>query len=97
MVEATAIVERVSKALGVSPDELVRKGVKEFLQAQLRACSAEIRELEARYGAKSAGDLKEKISKGIVREHPAWEDLIVLENLEERAEKIRRELRALKS
>ena len=97
MVEATAIVERVSKALGVSPDELVRKGVEEFLQAQLRACSAEIRELEARYGSKSASELKEKISKGIVREHPAWEDLIVLENLEERAKKIRKELRAFKS
>ena len=97
MVEATAIVERVSKALGVSPDELVRKGVEEFLQAQLRACSAEIRELEARYGAKSASELKEKISKGIVREHPAWEDLIVLENLEERAKKISKELGVLKS
>jgi hypothetical protein len=97
LVEATSIVERVSKALGVPPDELVRKGVEEFLQAQLRACSAEIRELEARYGARSASELKEKISKGVVKEHPAWEDLIVLENLEDRAKKIRRELRAFKS
>jgi len=97
MVETTAIVERVSKALGVPPDELVRKGIEEFLEAQLRACFAEIREVEARYGVKSAGELEEKIRKGIIKEHPAWEDLIVLENLEERAEKIRKELRALKS
>jgi len=97
MVETTAIVERVSKALGVPPDELVRKGIEEFLEAQLRACFAEIREVEARYGVKSAGELEEKIRRGTIDEHPAWEDLIVLENLEGRAEKIRKELRALKS
>lgn len=97
MVENTVIVERVSKALGVPPDELVRKGIEEFLEAQLRACFAEIYEVKARHGVKSAGELEEKIRKGIIGEHPAWEDLIVLENLEERAEKISKELRALKS
>jgi len=97
MVETTVIIERVSKALGVPPDELVRRGVEEFLEAQLRACFAEIREVEARYGVKSADELEEKIRKGVIEEHPAWEDLIVLENLEERAEKIRKELKALKS
>jgi hypothetical protein len=97
MVENTAIIERVSKALSVSPDELVRKGVEEFLEAQLRACFAEIREVETRYGVKSAGELEEKIRESVIVEHPAWEDLIVLENLEERAEKIRKELKALKS
>jgi len=97
MVAATAIVERVSKALGVPPDELVRKGIEEFLEAQLRACFAEICEVEARYGVKSASELEEKVRRGTIDEHPAWEDLIVLENFEERAEKIRKELRALKS
>ena len=93
----TEFVDRVSRALGVSRDELVKKGVEEFLQAQLRACLAEIRELEVRYGVKGSGGLEEKIREGVVDEHPAWEDLIVLENLEERAGKIRRELNALKT
>jgi hypothetical protein len=96
MVETTVIVERVSKALGVPPDELVRKGVEGFLEALLRACFAEIYEVKARYGVKSAGELDEKIRKGVIKEHPAWEDLIVLENLEERAEKIRKEMKALR-
>ncbi|MEM3464073.1 MAG: hypothetical protein QXL91_04335 [Candidatus Bathyarchaeia archaeon] len=96
MVETAAIVDRVSKALGVPPDEIVRKGVKEFLEAQLRMCSAEIYELKARYMVKNAGELEEKIRSGSVPEHPAWEELIVLENLEKRASKIRRELKALK-
>ena len=96
MVETTVIVERVSKALGVPPDELVRKGVEGFLEAQLRACSAEIYEVKGRYGVKSAGELEEKIREGVIEEHPAWEDLIVLENLEGRAEKIRKEIKALR-
>ena len=96
MVETAVIVERISKALGVPPDELVKKGVEEFLEVQLRSCFAEIRELEARYGVRSAGELEEKIRDGVVEEHPAWEDLIVLENLEERAEKIREELKSVR-
>lgn len=97
MVETEEVVKRVSKSLGVRPDELVVRGVKEFLQAQLRACLAEIREVEVRHGVKSFSELEEKIRAGVVEEHPAWEDLIVLENLEERAEKIRRELKVLRS
>jgi len=92
----TELVDRVSKALGVSRDELVKRGVAEFLQAQLRACLAELHELEVRYGVKGSKELEGKIRGGFVDEHPAWEDLIVLENLEERAGKIQRELNALK-
>ena len=35
----------------------------------------------ARYGADSLADLESRIAQGIVVEHPAWEDLIVAENL----------------
>jgi hypothetical protein len=96
MAENTAIVERVSKVLGVPPNELVRKGLEGLLEAQLRICFAEIHEIKTRYEVKSVAELEKKIQKGAIAEHPAWEDLIVLENLEERAQKIRKELVALK-
>jgi len=96
MAENAAIVERVSKVLGVSPDELVRKGLEGLLEAQLRICFAEINEIKTRYEVKSVAELEKKIRKGAIAEHPAWEDLIVLENLEERAQRIRKELVALK-
>jgi len=96
MAENEAIVERLSKVLGVPPNELVRKGLEELLESQLRSSYAEIHELKARYDVKNATDLEKKIQNGVVEEHPAWEDLIVLENLEERAKKIRKELAALK-
>jgi hypothetical protein len=61
-------------------DELVRKGINEFLESQLRLCFAEIHEIKTRYEVKSVAGL-EKIRKGAIAEHPAWEDLIVLENM----------------
>jgi hypothetical protein len=96
MVENEAIVERLSKVLGVPPKEIVRKGLEELLEAQLRACFADIAEIKMRYEVKSVAELEKKIEKGTLDEHPAWEDLIVLENLEERAKKIKKELVALK-
>src|SRR3972149_10062021 len=96
MVENAEIVERLSKVLGVPPDELVRKGIEEFPESQLRISLAEINETKTRHDVKSAAELEKKIRKGAVVEHPAWEDLIVLENLEERAQKIQKERMALK-
>ena len=96
MGENEAIVERLSKVLGVPPNELVRKGLEELLEAQLRACFADIAEIKTRHEVKSAAELEKKIEKGTIDENPAWEDLIVLENLEERAKKLKKELAALK-
>ena len=69
---------------------------KEQLQTQLKTCSAEINEIKTKYNVKSANELEKKVEKGSVEEHPAWEDLILLENLEERIKNIRKELTALK-
>ena len=92
MTETSELVDRVSKSLGVPPDALVASGVREYLKARLRAARAEIHDLETRYGVGSPKELEEKIGKGAVGEHPAWEDLIQYENLVEHAEKIRKEL-----
>ncbi len=45
-------------------------------------------EILARYGAESIADLEAKIAQGLVAEHPAWEDLIVAENLSARLEEL---------
>ena len=41
-----------------------------------------------RYGANSLADLESKIAHGDIVEHPAWEDLIVAENLGVRLEEL---------
>ena len=92
MTETSELIDRVSKSLGVPPDALVAGGVKEYLRARLRAAKAEIHDLEARYMVGSPDELEEKIRKGTVDGHPAWEDLIQYESLVAYAEKIRKEL-----
>lgn len=96
MSDNTAILERVSKLLGVPQKELVRKGLEGLLQTQLRTSSAEINEIKTKYNVKTAAEIEKMIEKGTVEEHPAWEDLILLENLEEGIKNIRKELTALK-
>ena len=39
-------------------------------------------EILKRYGVNSINELEEKIKKSEIEEHPTWEDLITLENLE---------------
>ncbi len=95
MSDNSAILERVSKVLGVPEKELVRKGLEGLLQSQLMMCSAEINEVKTKYNVKTVAELEKRIEKGTVEEHPAWEDLILLENLEERIRNIRKKLTAL--
>ena len=96
MAENEAIIERLSKVLGVSPKKLVRKGLEELLETQLRSSAAEMLEIKTRYNVKTSKGLEKKIQTGAIEEHPAWEDLIVLENLEDRVKKIREEIVSIK-
>ena len=92
MTESSQLIEKVSRFLGLSPDELVERSLREYLKAKLRTARAEIHEIEARYGVKKPEELEHKISEGAVEEHPTWEELIEYENLLDQVKKIQREL-----
>ena len=49
----------------------------------------------ARHQADSIDDLETKIARGTVVEHPAWEDLIIFENLGARVEGLDAQLNTL--
>ena len=68
-----AAATKVASSLG-----LVKK--RQVLELELR--------LLARYGAESLAGLESRIARGDVVEHPAWEDLIVAENLTVRLEEL---------
>ena len=57
------------------------------LRTQLKKRSAEISEIKIKYNVKTASELEKKIERSTVKEHPAWEDLILMENLEEEIKK----------
>lgn len=62
----------------------IHRALTAFLQEQRRAVMQARLELLAPYGVKSVEELATKIEAALVPEHPAWEDLIVAENLDAR-------------
>jgi len=49
-------------------------------------------EIMSRYQIVSLNDFENKMQDGTIPEHPGWEDLITLENLEDTINKLKMEL-----
>jgi len=88
-------VKEVSKTLGVSEDELVEKGVKAYLEMELRRVKAEIYSVFSKYKVGSFKELDEKVSSGELSETETFEDFTKLDYLESKREKIEKLLGGL--
>ncbi len=78
----------IAASFGLSEEDLYRQALESFLRDKKRQVLQMKLEILARYGAKSVSDLEARIARGLVAEHPAWEDLIVAENLSKHLEEI---------
>ena len=67
----------------MKPESLERDAVRLWLRHRLRLVEAEIVPILGKYGARSLEELEARMERGELPEHPVWEDIIVLENLEE--------------
>jgi hypothetical protein len=81
-------VKEVSDTLGVSEEELVRRGVKAYLEMEYRRVKAEIYSILSRYGVGSLGELDERISGGGLSETDTFDDFTRLDYLDSMREKI---------
>jgi hypothetical protein len=54
-------------------------------------------EILSKHGVNSVEELREKIEEGEILEHPAWEDLIEVKNIEAEIKGIEDDIRALQS
>lgn len=84
----TATASKIATSLGLSEDELSRQALISFVREQKREVLQASLDILSRYGADSLADLETKIAEGSAMEHPAWEDLIVAENLMARLEEL---------
>jgi hypothetical protein len=80
----TIAAPRIAEFLGLSEPELIRKALHSLLLEQKRLALQERLEILARYRAHNITELEQKIATGQVAEHPGWEDLITVENLDAR-------------
>ncbi|MGR3174602.1 MAG: hypothetical protein ACUZ8N_08405 [Candidatus Scalindua sp.] len=76
------IVETIAKKYSMSTDEFIRLGSKLALKEKKKNFQIEKIEILARYSAETVNELQQKIKEGSVPEHPAWEDLIEIQNIE---------------
>lgn len=88
-------VEAIAEKLGLSAEELIKNGVKAYLESELRRLKAEVVIIYNRYGVESLEGLDEKISKGALSETETFEDFTKLDYLETKREKIEEILKML--
>ncbi|MBN2488107.1 MAG: hypothetical protein JXA98_03675 [Methanosarcinaceae archaeon] len=92
MSSAVETVKHVSSDLGINEDTLVHESIIEYLKSRIKACMADRLEVMSRYQISSLDEFESKVQDGTIPEHPGWEDLIILENLENTLNKLKMEL-----
>ena len=80
---------KLSNALALSEDELVRRGMLALVEKEIRLAEQEIANIRERYDVFSKEALYEAIKEGSIAGHPAWEDYIVWKNKEAHIESLR--------
>jgi hypothetical protein len=86
----------IAASFNLSESELHRQALASFLRERKRQVLQARLEILARYGAQSVANLQSMIAEGSVAEHPAWEDLIVAENLTASLEELDAHLASLR-
>ncbi len=89
------IIKKVAEDAGVSVDELTLSGFLSLLREKRRKVMLDRLDVLVRYDVASIADLEKKIEHGEISEHPAWEDLILLENLESAIAAIDEDIKAV--
>ena len=76
------IIKDIAQRVALPPERVPHESLKAYLLNRKRAYMLERLDILARYGVSSAEELEEKIRIGSLPEHPVWEDLIDLKNIE---------------
>jgi len=88
-------IERLSKKYLITPDEFIKLGSTLAINEKKRSLKIEKLEILTRYKVATVDELKNKIENGKVPEHPAWEDLIEIKNIEEEISELDNDIRTL--
>jgi len=89
---ALSQVEKISQEYAASAEEFIRSGVITNLREKQRLLQIERFEILARYQTSSIDELNQKITEGKAPEHPGWEDLIEVKNIEREINEIENDI-----
>lgn len=88
-------VEKISQKYDVSAEEFIRSGIIMNLEEKKRLLQVERFGILSRYQASNTEELNQKIEEGSAPEHPSWEDLIEIKNIEDTIKEIDSDIRLL--
>lgn len=88
-------VDKISHKYAASAEEFIRSSVITNLKEKQRLLQIERFEILARYQASNVEELNHKVTEGSAPEHPAWEDLIEIKNIEQEIGEIENDIEAL--
>ena len=80
--EAVHILSTVARELGIAEDDLLKQGLRSFLERQLREVKATIFEISGRYGVSSVTEMEARYRDGTLEEADSWRNLQRLDHLE---------------
>lgn len=86
--QANKILSTVARELKISEEELVKQGLRSFLERQPREVKAEIFELSGRYGVPSVEEMEARYRDGTLEEADSWRDLQRLDHLEYKQDRL---------
>lgn len=89
------VIKKIADDTGISVGELTISGLLAFLREKRRKIMMDRLEVLNRYNVTSSEEIEKKIKNGEISEHPAWEDLILLENLESAIAQIDEDIRVI--
>ena len=87
--------ELVSKHFQVGKKVLINEGLVAFLQKKKSEILRDRIAILVKYNVDSLKELENLVKKGKVSEHPAWEDLITLENIDKELKVIAGDIRRI--
>ncbi len=79
----------------ISIEQLLQESLKSYLLDHKKELMNERLEMLSRYAVTNVDELETKIKQGIIIEHPSWEDLIDLRNLEKEIQGIKDDISRL--
>jgi hypothetical protein len=74
--------ENIAQKFFISIEQLLQESINSYLLDRKKVLMNERFEMLSRYAVTHVDELEEKIKQGLLPEHPSWEDLIDLRNLE---------------
>lgn len=95
VVQAHAALSALAQELHVSEDDLLRQGLRAFLERQLREVKAQIFEITGLYGISSVEEMEARYREGTLEEADSWRDLQRLDHLEYKRDRLLQLLEAV--